>query len=125
MSTLPQDLEGKVAEVLIRVERLEKAQTEERSPSQWQYLVARSHPWRRQLYVKGRNMTAAQLVSSMNANGQNAEEAAADFDLPLAAVEEAIRYCQENAELLALEAAEERRRLVEKGYRVGPATLSG
>lgn len=125
MSTLPQDLEGKVAEVLMRVERLEKAQIEERSSSQWRYLVERPHPWRRQLYVKGRNMTAAQLVSSMNVNGLSAAQAATDVDLPLAAAEEAIRYCSENEDLLSLEGAEERRRLVEKGYRVGPETLSG
>ncbi|HWB10717.1 MAG TPA: hypothetical protein VG826_15920 [Pirellulales bacterium] len=125
MSTLPQDLIEKVAEVLLRVERLEKAQIEERSPSAWHYLVERPHSWRRQLYVKGRNMTAAQLVSSMNANGLNPFQAADDLDLPLAAVEEAVRYCHENAALLSLEAAEQRRRLVEKGYPVGPATLSG
>jgi hypothetical protein len=125
MSTLPQNLEQKVAEVLLRVERLEKAQIEERSAPQWHYLVERPHPWRRQLYIKGRNMTAFQLVSSMNANSLSAGQAAADVDLPLAAVEEALRYCHENADLLSLEAAEQRRRLVEKGYRVGPATVSG
>jgi hypothetical protein len=114
MSTLPQDLQEKVAEVLLRVERL--AHAEERSPSQWQYLVERPHSWRRQLYIKGRNRTAAQLVSSMNANSLNLDQAAADVDLPLGAVEEALRYCHKNAELLSLEAAEERRRLVEKGY---------
>lgn len=124
MSTLPQDLQEKVAEVLLRVERLE-SQIEDRSPSHWHYLVERPHPWRRQLYIKGRNMTAAQLVSSMQANGLSAIQAAEDVDLPLAAVDEALRYCQENTGLLSLEAAEERRRLVERGHRLGPATLSG
>lgn len=125
MSTLPQAWEEKIAEVLLRVERLEQVQAEEHRLPEWRYLVERPHSWRRQLCIKGRNMTAAQLVSSINANDLRAEEAAADFGLPREAIEEALRYCRDNAELLALEANEQRRRLVEKGYSVGPATLLG
>lgn len=69
-------------------------------------------------------MTAAQLVSAMKANGLTAAEAAADFELPLAAIGEAVRYCEEQAELVALEANEQRRRLIEKGYRLEPPPLS-
>lgn len=125
MSTLPQALEGKIADVLLRVERLEKAQDAERCVPEWRFLVERQHPWRRQLCMKGRNMTAAQLVSTINANDLSLDEAADDFALPLEAIQEAVRYCRENAELLALEANEERRRVVEKGHRLGPAALSG
>lgn len=124
MSTVPRGMEEKIADVLLRIERLEIAQAEERSSAQGHYLVERPHAWRRQLGIKGRNMTAAQLVASMNANRLDAVQAAADFDLPLEAIHEAVRYCQEQAELLALEANEERRRLVERGYRLGPPTLS-
>lgn len=116
MSTLPHALEKRIADVLLRVERLEKAQDGERHLNQWRYLVERPHSWRRQLCIKGRNMTAAQLVNSMHANHLTAEEAAADFGLPLEAMHEAVRYCRENSDLLALEASEERRRLIEKGY---------
>jgi uncharacterized protein (DUF433 family) len=70
----------------------------------WQYLVKRSHPWRRQLYVKGRNMTVRQLVGTVKANKLSPEEAAGDLDLPAEAIREAIAYAEENAELLRLEA---------------------
>lgn len=70
---------AKVAEVTSRLERLEQAQAEERVLSQWRYLVERRHRWRRQLSLKGRNMTAAQLVATMKVNAMTAEQAAADF----------------------------------------------
>jgi hypothetical protein len=124
MGTLSDGLEQKLEAALLRIERLEKAQTEEGSVSRWQYLVERPHPWRRQLSVKGRNMTAAQLVSAMKANGLTAAAAAADFELPIGAIDEAVRYCEAEVELLALEADEERRRLIERGYRLEPSPLS-
>ncbi|HET6879094.1 MAG TPA: hypothetical protein VFI31_03000 [Pirellulales bacterium] len=114
MSTVSQGLEQKIAEVLLRVEKLEMLQTAGEAEAGWRYLVARSHPWRRLLWIKGRNMTAAQLVSSMNANGLSVEQTAADFELPPEAVQEAVRYCRDQAELIALEASEERRRLLER-----------
>lgn len=120
MSTLPSELDQKLEDALSRIEQLEEAQTEERCASQWRYLVERPHPWRRQLCVKGRNMTAAQLVSAMNANGLSAAAAAEDFELPLEAINEAVLYCGAEAELLRLEADEERRRLMERGYRLEP-----
>lgn len=124
MSTLER-LEQKVAEVTSRLERLEQAQAEERILSQWRYLVERRHRWRRQLSLKGRNMTAAQLVATMKANAMTVEQAAADFDLPLEAVEEAARYCEEQKDLIALEGLEERRYLMEKGYRLEPPPVLG
>lgn len=124
MSTL-EHLEQKVAEVTLRLERLEQAQAEERVLFQWRYLVERRHPWRRQLSLKGRNMTAGQLVATMKANAMTAEQAAADFDLPLDAIQEAARYCEEQKDLIALEALEERRYLMEKGYRLEPPPVLG
>lgn len=35
----------------------------------WKHLVVRRHPWRKQLYLKGRNMTVRVLVGSVKANG--------------------------------------------------------
>ena len=32
---------------------------------EWKYLVGRDHPWRRQLYVKGRRLPAAQVWMDM------------------------------------------------------------
>ena len=69
----------------------------------WQYLVRRRHPWRQQLYVKGRNMTARQLVGSMRANDLDEEKTAADFHLPVEVVREALAYVEANKELLETE----------------------
>ena len=120
MSILPDELEHKLEDALSRIAQLENAQAAERRVAQWQYLVERSHPWRRQLSIKGRNMTAAQLVGAMKTNGMSSAAAAEDYDLPIEAIEEAVRYCDTEAELLTLEADEERRRLIERGYRLEP-----
>ncbi|WP_414572949.1 hypothetical protein [Nostoc sp. CCY 9925] len=47
----------------------------------------------------------------MIANKMSAEQAAENWDLPLAAIYEAINYCENNRELLKLEADEERYRM--------------
>jgi uncharacterized protein (DUF433 family) len=89
----------------------------------WQYLVARAHPWRRQLYLKGRDMTVRQLVGTVKANKLTPEEAAEDLELPVEAVREALRYAEENEELLELEAAYERYLLVQGGYKRGAPSV--
>ena len=76
----------------------------------WQYLVARPHPWRRQFYIKGRRLLASTIWQDMSP-----EQAAENWDVPLAAIYEVIRYCESHRELLKLEADEERYRLEEKG----------
>jgi uncharacterized protein (DUF433 family) len=91
----------------------------------WQYLVHRRHVWRQQLYVKGRNMTARQLVGAMKANGLNEEQLASDFRLTIAAVREAISYVEANKELLETEAEIERLMLKRGGVSGGPQPVSG
>ena len=81
----------------------------------WQYLVERPHPWRRQLYIKGRKLLASTVWQDMIANQMSIEEAADNWSLPLAAIEEAIHYCESHQELLKLEAEEERYRLEQQG----------
>jgi hypothetical protein len=49
----------------------------------WKHLVMRRHPWRRQLYIKGRNMTVRQLVGTVQANRFTPEQAAEDLGLPV------------------------------------------
>ncbi len=75
----------------------------------WNWLVERPHPWRRQLWIKGRRMRAAQVVGHMNGNGWSAEETARQFDLPVEAVLESQRYVEVNAELIDAETLEEQR----------------
>ncbi len=50
-------------------------------------------------------------------------EAAEDWDLPLAAVQEAIEYCEANRELLHYEAELERHYLEEKGISLEPKVV--
>ncbi len=87
------------------VARLKETRPESRETvvDPWHYLVSRRHPWRKQLYVKGRNMTARQLVGAMMANGLGEDEAAANYRLPLEAVREALAYVEENKQLLEIE----------------------
>ncbi len=74
----------------------------------WTQLVRRRHSWRKQLYVKGRNMTARQLVGWMTANRFDEQQAAADFHLPVEAVREAIAYVSQSQDLLEIETEIER-----------------
>lgn len=77
----------------------------------WQYLAKRNHPWRKQLYVKGQNVKGQKLLAStiwqdMIANKMSVEEAADNWDLPLDAIDEVVRYCESYRDLL-LEAEKE------------------
>ena len=75
----------------------------------YRHLVRVRHPWRRQLSLKGRRLTAGQLVAQMKANTMDIESAAREFGLEPEAVAEACDYVERHASLLAAEAAEERR----------------
>jgi hypothetical protein len=88
--------------------------------SEWQYLEQRPHPWRKQLYLKGRRLTAFGVWSDMIVNNEIPSEAADNWDLPLAAISEVIEYCQTHQELLKKEALEERRYLEERGIALEP-----
>jgi uncharacterized protein (DUF433 family) len=119
-----QELQQKLTELLDRLRRLDESR-EASSSRRWYYLVERSHPWRRQLCVKGRNMTVGQLVSTVRANRLTPEQASEDLELPLPAIYEALAYHAENQGLIDLEACEERRRLLERGVALEPKTVPG
>ncbi len=77
------DLSAKSRLVAMSPELKEKRRAmRESAVEPWQYLVRRQHPWRQQLYVKGRNMTAGQLIRSMKTNEFDETQAAADCRLP-------------------------------------------
>lgn len=84
-------------------------------PAAWQWLVERPHPWRRQLWVKGRKLLASSIWLDSQTNAMNPEEAAQNWDLPLAAIHEVFRYCEENQALIAAELDEEHQRLQARG----------
>jgi uncharacterized protein (DUF433 family) len=67
-------------------------------------------------FLKGRNMTVGQLISTMEANGLTVEEAAEDLALPPEQIREAQAYYQTHQTLVDLEAREEAARLDSKGY---------
>ncbi|MBX9941686.1 MAG: hypothetical protein K2Y32_20645 [Candidatus Obscuribacterales bacterium] len=85
------------------------------------YLVAHDHPWKRQLYVKGRKLPAAAVWTAMKANNLNRQQAMDNWDLPAVAIDEIIEYCESHQELLRMEAQEELRRLREKGIELDTA----
>jgi uncharacterized protein (DUF433 family) len=66
--------------------------------TKWIYLAKKPGSLYRQLFVKGRNIAARTLygfyVDSEDEPGMTPEEIAADYDLPVAAVLESIKYCE-------------------------------
>ena len=74
----------------------------------------------KQLYIKGRKLTAFTVWSDMIANEDTVGETAENWDLPIEAIREAIEYCETNQELLKSEADEERRYLEERGIILEP-----
>lgn len=113
-------------QVLVRdrsgaTERLLIPELERPHAGDWAFLVQRPHQWRRQLYVKGSKLCASQVCRDMVANGQTEEEVAADWEIPVEAVREAVRYCAENRALIAAEAREDRQRAAAAGVRLAPA----
>lgn len=90
----------------------------------WKHLVRRRHPWRKQLYVKGRNMTARQLVGAMVANRMTEQETADDYGLPVEVVREALVYVEQDKELIAAEAETERLTQPQGGVFRGPQPVS-
>jgi uncharacterized protein (DUF433 family) len=118
-----QQLQNQLAQALDRIQHLEKEMSTGNESPRWRYLIARPHSWRRQLSIKGRNMTVGQLVSTVRANRYTPEQASEDLELPLAAVQEALAYYAEHRDLIELEADEERRRLGQGGLPLEPKNL--
>lgn len=84
---------------------------EGRAEPEWQWLVERPHPWRRQLWIKGRKLLASSVWLDALTNGLGPREAAEHWDLPLEACEEVFAYCEAHQSLIEAEADEERQRL--------------
>ena len=119
-----QQMQSRLTEALGRIQHLEEEVIAGKGSPPWQYLVARPHRWRRQLSIKGRNMTVGQLLSSIHADRYTPAQASNELELPLGAIKEALAYYAENRELIEMEACEERRRLGERGYPLEPKDLS-
>jgi len=118
-----QQLQTQLAEALDRIQHLEEAMSSAKDIARWQYLIARPHRWRRQLCIKGRNMTVGHLVSTVRANRYTPEQASEQLELPLPAINEALSYYAEHRDLIEMEASEERRRVAERGYPLGAKSV--
>lgn len=102
--------------------RLAIPELEARAHGQWRWLVERPHPWRRQLWVKGRKLLASAVWLDALTNGMGPREAAENWDLPLEACEEIFAYCEANKALIESEVSEERQRLKRAGVDVEART---
>ena len=91
--------------------RLVIPELEARAHGHWRWLLERPHPWRRQLWVKGRKLLASAVWLDALTNGMGPREAAENWDLPQEASEEIYEYCEANKALIEAEANEERQRL--------------
>jgi len=81
----------------------------------YQFLEPRRHAWRRQLSIKGRNLTVGQLVWNMRTNRHTPESAAENYDLSVDQVREALRYYDHNRDVIEQDEQEEQRRLIDAG----------
>src|SRR5438874_178003 len=68
------------------------------TPDNWVYLDRKPGSVYRQLFIKGRNISALTLYSDFlsTEESRTPEQLAADYELPLEAVREAIAYCESN-----------------------------
>jgi hypothetical protein len=60
--------------------RLAIPELETRAHGQWRWLVERPHPWRRQLWIKGRKLLASAVWLDALSNGMGPREAAENWD---------------------------------------------
>lgn len=92
--------------------------------TQYRYLEPNPRSNYRQLFIKGRKFTARDLYGQhVNEEPRTVAQLAADYDLPIEAVEEAIAYCRTNPPEIELdfrydEAIAEASGMNEPGYKL-------
>ena len=94
----------------------------------WKYLAPNPQSCYKQLFVKGTRIRARVLYGMfMSAEAPTPpEEIAAEFNLPLEAVQEAIAYCQSNPPEIAEDFKREERLMEASGMNdPGPRVLAG
>lgn len=85
----------------------------------YKYLEPRPENWRKQLWIKGRNMTVWHLIGAMRTERYTPEKTAKNFDLPLEAILEAMHYYILHKDIVEADTDEEKRILVEEfGYQL-------
>jgi uncharacterized protein (DUF433 family) len=96
------------------------ATTSSPETEEYRYLERRPHRWRKQLYLKGRNIPVGHLIYDMRANQMSPEAAAENYDLPLAQVREALAYYARHRNLIEQDQVAERRYLESMGLAIDP-----
>jgi uncharacterized protein (DUF433 family) len=95
-------------------------QTEPHIADTESYSLLEPHPdnWRKQLWLKGRNMTVGMLVYGMRGNGtlDDLDRASRKFALPVEQIQQALDYYRTHKALVEAEADEEKRWLAEHGF---------
>ena len=124
MASQLEEMQAQLNEVVRRMDQLEKRQAElESQEPRWKHLVSRPHPWRKQLFLRDRNMTVGQLVYSIRAAKYTPEQASENLELPVGAIYEALAYYAEHRALIEHEVNEERRHAREMGIPLEPEDL--
>ena len=89
---------------------------------EYKYIGPRRGSYYRQFFVNGRGVRAQTLwQETLGEDAKTPEQVADNHDVPVAAVLEAIDYCQRNQELLRQEWEEEEADIRAKGYRQSPS----
>ncbi|HEY5871446.1 MAG TPA: hypothetical protein VI542_38720 [Candidatus Tectomicrobia bacterium] len=72
------------------------------------YLMMQPDHWLQQAFFVGRpKLPVSRVIEAMRANGQNLEEAARDWSLPVAAITEALDYYQRFHDVIEADTAKE------------------
>jgi uncharacterized protein (DUF433 family) len=74
----------------------------------YRYLMRQPDHWMRQAFFVSRpKLPVSRVVETMQANGQSVEDAAQDWSLPVAAIEEALDYYHRFRDLIEADAVDE------------------
>src|SRR5438128_12443832 len=88
---------------------------------QYEFLESRPHSNYKQLWVKGRHMRGEVLYRyTVGPETESSGQVAKEYDLPVAAVLEAIDYCTRNQELLDAERWQEAASIRARGLDLHP-----
>lgn len=84
----------------------------------YKHLEPRSENWRKQLWIKGRNMTVWHLVGAMRTNRETPEQTARNRSLPLETVLEAMHYYILHKDIVEADTEAEKQYLIGQGYKL-------
>lgn len=90
------------------------------------HIASREGSRYRQYFIKGRNLRAETLYrATVGPESRTPEDVARDYDVPVEAVREAVRYCLDNASLLEREREEDWAESRSRGLDAAPARPAG